>query len=320
MDKRPLFSICIPTYNRADFLDFTVRKLLSLPAFDNDVEIAISDNASTDATEDIVKRIMADFPDKRVLYNKNTENIKDLNFYKVLTIATGQYRKLQNDTIYFDENDLIHIKSVIACHPFKERYGLFFFMNMSQRFKKGRESLDITNIRDFVTAVHNKITWISNFGCYAEQLPSIENLCTKSRMQLLQMQWTLAIVDASRKSEIYSIDTYKETVFEHKSKNIEPYHFFRPHVLFYYKIIEGYAQKGKIDRLCIFKDKDVLLKDFVGKRFMKLVLLNHNSSFDTSDAWRIMYKHFWMIPRFYYIIGPKFIFKWIQLKVTGKTR
>ena len=53
----PLLSICIPTRNRAAFLYRTLRSITETPVFQNgnEVEVVVSDNASTDATEEIVK-------------------------------------------------------------------------------------------------------------------------------------------------------------------------------------------------------------------------------------------------------------------------
>ena len=46
----PLLSICIPTYNRAQFLDVSLRELISQASEISDsIEIVISDNASTDS-------------------------------------------------------------------------------------------------------------------------------------------------------------------------------------------------------------------------------------------------------------------------------
>ena len=53
-DKQPLLSICIPTYNRAEYLVGALENIISDPAFDERVEIVISDNASTDDTENVV--------------------------------------------------------------------------------------------------------------------------------------------------------------------------------------------------------------------------------------------------------------------------
>ncbi len=56
-------SICIPTYNHAEHLETMLARLTSLTAFRGDeVEIVISDNASTDATQSVGERFAAKFP------------------------------------------------------------------------------------------------------------------------------------------------------------------------------------------------------------------------------------------------------------------
>ena len=53
---RPLLTICIPTYNRADFLKVMLEALLPQVAkVDTDVEVWVLDNASEDNTEAIVE-------------------------------------------------------------------------------------------------------------------------------------------------------------------------------------------------------------------------------------------------------------------------
>ena len=72
-NKKPLLSICIPTFNRGDLLNDILSKYVDNPQFDNDVEIVISDNASTDSTEDICRRYVEKYSNIR--YFKNEENI-----------------------------------------------------------------------------------------------------------------------------------------------------------------------------------------------------------------------------------------------------
>ena len=74
----PLLSICIPTRNRAAFLYRTLRSITETPVFQNgnEVEVVVSDNASTDATEEIVKIFTEKYGNK-IVYSRNDENIKD---------------------------------------------------------------------------------------------------------------------------------------------------------------------------------------------------------------------------------------------------
>lgn len=63
------FSICIPTYNGRDFIGETLKSILS-QGF-TDFEIIISDDCSTDNTEEVVRS----FRDERIRYFRNETNL-----------------------------------------------------------------------------------------------------------------------------------------------------------------------------------------------------------------------------------------------------
>lgn len=92
-----MLSICIPTYNRAEFLKECLESiLLSVKGYDENVEIIISDNASTDGTRKIVEEFKFVYPNLR--YHRNTENIGgERNCYVVASLANGKYLWLIGD-------------------------------------------------------------------------------------------------------------------------------------------------------------------------------------------------------------------------------
>ena len=92
-------SLCIPTYNRARFLDETLRSIVG-QATEN-VEIVISDNASEDNTESVVEHYKKIFP--RIFYHRQPQNMgADYNYLKVVELAHGEYCWL------FGSDDLLH--------------------------------------------------------------------------------------------------------------------------------------------------------------------------------------------------------------------
>lgn len=105
----PKVSIMIPTYNRAKFL---VEAIDSALAQDYpDIEVIVSDNASSDNTSEIVKPYLSD---KRFRYFRNDENIGlEANWKKLLyEYATGNFGKLLNDDDYLIDNT--HISKAVA--------------------------------------------------------------------------------------------------------------------------------------------------------------------------------------------------------------
>lgn len=94
MHKTKLLSICIPTYNRADFLIETLDSLVCQMNEENLdlIEICISDNCSSDTTENDLKNYISKHSKLTFNFNRNEKNLgADLNFLKVIDIAHGKY-------------------------------------------------------------------------------------------------------------------------------------------------------------------------------------------------------------------------------------
>lgn len=84
----PKLSICIPTYNRAQYLSHTLESIID-QAID-DIEIVISDNASIDNTREIYLYYKKRF--ENIRYHCNESNLgADLNYLKSVELASGEY-------------------------------------------------------------------------------------------------------------------------------------------------------------------------------------------------------------------------------------
>lgn len=101
MNKKPILSICIPTYNRGILLEQSIRKMIPVCQL-NDIVICVSDNASPDNTESIMRILVEEYDFIR--YHKHSENIgSDNNFEYVLKMADTEYRWLMSDTCFVDD-------------------------------------------------------------------------------------------------------------------------------------------------------------------------------------------------------------------------
>ena len=96
----PIVSVCIPTYNRAPLLAQAIRSVLGQTL--QDFELVISDNASTDDTESVVRS----FNDPRIRYVRNHTNIGNgPNFNRCLQLASGTYLTIfPDDDIMMPDN------------------------------------------------------------------------------------------------------------------------------------------------------------------------------------------------------------------------
>jgi abequosyltransferase len=87
-------SICIPTFNRATFIGDTLKSIIEQAT--DECEIVVSDNASTDSTEQVVFRFSESFD--RLRYIRQPENVGfDINCDSAVNAANGDYCWLFSD-------------------------------------------------------------------------------------------------------------------------------------------------------------------------------------------------------------------------------
>ena len=108
----PLVSVGMPVRNGGRWIRSTIETLLAQDH--RDLELIISDNESTDATENVCREIAA--ADPRVRYYRNAHNLGvDANYNRVVELANGSYFK------WASSNDLCSPQFLSACLGILER-------------------------------------------------------------------------------------------------------------------------------------------------------------------------------------------------------
>lgn len=205
-----LLTIAIPTYNRAACLDLCLSQLCGqTDRIGKDVELIISDNASTDGTPEIVAR----YQDLVTLrYVRNEENIgADANFSQCFKMSSGTYVLLLADddllvdgalnnilqTLKHGTYGVVHLKSYSFISDFraegpaaKECIGKYTAYKDQQKF---------------IQTVNVMLSFISGNIVNKKLVDTsldIESFCSTN---LVQMAWTLsALVNAE--SNLYIND------------------------------------------------------------------------------------------------------------------
>lgn len=116
--SQKLLSICMPTYNRDQYIKKTLDNIISQALeFRGKVEICISDNCSTDTTKEIVIGLKEKYPDL-IKYGKNEKNVGyDRNLLNVLGMADGKFSWTFGDYHFINEGGLkevIHLLENIS--------------------------------------------------------------------------------------------------------------------------------------------------------------------------------------------------------------
>ncbi len=182
-NREVLLSICIPTYNRAKQLDTTLLSIISQNIFvnTNKIEIVISDNCSTDDTLIIANKYLLLFPNK-IKYSRNDLGIADKNFEKALSLGSGLYLKLNNDTLEHHNNSLEKIIYLIENNLMKK--PILFFSN---GLLKKKEQIEGEGLNFLIKTVSYYTTWIATFGIWKVDFNAIINFNKSSHLQLTQV-------------------------------------------------------------------------------------------------------------------------------------
>jgi glycosyltransferase involved in cell wall biosynthesis len=97
-------SICIPQYNRIDYLLKSLEMIGSQTY--QSIEVVVSDDCSTDDTEQKIRQLQPGYK-YPLLYHRNKQNIGyDANYRKCIELATGDYAIVigNDDSIYKNDS------------------------------------------------------------------------------------------------------------------------------------------------------------------------------------------------------------------------
>lgn len=267
----PALSICIPTYNRADILRQTLEHLVSQPVFreTREIEIVVSDNASTDSTPHVCAAFVHRFP-SRIRVFRNAENICDANFEKVLSYGQGHYLKLANDTCLFTEEGLREMISIIREYANQQdRPSLLFARSdIAKRHVVCRTLDELLNDRSYM------ITWIGDFGMWRTERDLVSDFARKAETKLTQVDALLRLF-RSRKNMVVFHNVYTHPYPRKAIIDYSPSRIFGRN---YLDLLNEYVVTGDLTRRAFNRER---------KRVFKGLLLPANLSLNR----RVVYLH-----------------------------
>ncbi len=287
-----LLSICIPTYNRGTILEKTLEEYVKDPAFDERVEIVISDNCSIDSTEEVVSKYLNQY--KNIRYIRLPENIgPDLNMSTVLSMGRGLYLKLMNDTVTLKPGALKMICDILKSNK-NEMNPILFYQNIS--FLEKKESVIYSNLNELVANVSFWITWISNFGIWRKNFEELDHKNRLAHLQFPHTDWTFRIAEKSKSGIIYFGDYYN--VAELNSKG--GYNVFYTFGVNYLSLYDEYMKSKALDKNIYNAEKYRLFRYFIMSWYQTLVLSEDKKYiFEKNDALKILLKSYKFKPYFY---------------------
>lgn len=170
---KKILSICIPTFNRGPFLIDCLNSIVSQfddrEIYDN-VEVIISDNASTDKTTEIVTGFTNEY--ENIKYFRNSENMGfDRNLLQTIEQSSGEYCLTIGDDDAFLPSSLEELLNKI-----KEFQLPYYMLNswgydhdlikpiMSESNRKISEDQFFEELSKFVIKIKGYMNLVGNFG------------------------------------------------------------------------------------------------------------------------------------------------------------
>tara|TARA_Y100001936_G_scaffold200619_1_gene202506 strand:- start:15320 stop:16258 length:939 start_codon:yes stop_codon:yes gene_type:complete len=277
-----LLSLCIPTYNRADYLEKTLKSICDQPEFNSthDIEIVISDNNSNDHTDYVCKKFIEAYGD-RIKYFRNSTNILDFNFECALSRGSGALLKLNNDTLIHNKNSLVEILKTIQNNIDKK--PVIFFLN-----GKARSGIEhkFNDLDSFLACISFYSTWIGGFSIWKNDLEQFDNFSRYASKQLAQTDALLRLVDRKRISIVNDKKLFKTAPITRGG-----YNFLKVFLTNYINILEECVKEEKISKK-IFLDEKLKLLTHQICPWVARSQQKHNATYDVSEHWDYLFRYF----------------------------
>ena len=137
MTNKPLLTIAIPTYNRERLLDICLDSIVGqVRECPEDIEVLISNNASTDNTRDVATRYLDIYPKLRYTENQVNRGM-DFNFAKCFELARAEYVWI------FSDDDLLLPRAIERIVPLLKTQNLGI-VTLAVNFYSCKGSIDKT--------------------------------------------------------------------------------------------------------------------------------------------------------------------------------
>jgi len=177
MELSKRLSICIPTYNRSQYLEECLISVLeTIGTHSDETEIIVGDNGATDDTPQLIARIQQSHPEVR--YQRRSENLgAECNIYTLVTEANGEFVWLLGDD---DRLTTDAVASVFAAIDAGAEIAICNFSIWSRDFASVKQPTRFPMRQDIQYRDHNAV--LARFGI---QVGFLSIICMKRSQFLL---------------------------------------------------------------------------------------------------------------------------------------
>ncbi len=310
--QKPLLTIGIPTYNRAEYLDRCLNSIISqLDGDQENIELIIANNASSDHTNEIINRHSQK---TKIKYFENKFNLgPDSTSSICFTEATGKYVWVLGDDEFLIQGSLPLIMNLLQ----NKNYGDVYLHCIP--FHR-EEELDETPVREiktvsyidpveFIEKLHYYITFISGNIINKSILPKDYNFKKHVNTNIVQVDWTVRAIFAAEEN------IFVETpLIAAKQNNSGGYQFVTTFAKNYNSILDDLVKNGYNKNIINITNTN-LIKSYFPPNIIKL--LYYETRFDTEQHFSVLLNSFWKYKSFWVVLFPIYGKYWIK-KLLGK--
>lgn len=248
---KPFLTIGIPTYNRAFFLDKCLNNIYKQIGNDKLIEVLVRDNASDDATFNIIKKYKNIYTNIRCIKNKENVNV-DININSIYDEALGEYIISCGDDDYYNGTIIYSLINVLNDN--KNIDVACLLHNTGQlTIQKGNGIDAYVNIISFMD------TLISSIILKKEKYEKIKDKKKYIKYKLNQVYLQMEILKhTDSEFAILSGDIFRKDSGQHKHINKE-YNFAKVFINNYLEILETYVGSQLSEK--VFRDEKLKLLD-----------------------------------------------------------
>ena len=282
MDNK-LLTICIPTYKRANELDYSLscfeRELKTVDA--SLLEFFISDNCSPDNTGEVVdKYIRKGLP---IIYSRNDTNIgPDNNFLKCFYAAKSKYLWLLGDDDYLLEGKLKVILDILQTNDIG-------CLNLKNPQNCANGVYKLSDNQKYLTKVGHFFTFMSANIVRTDSVRATKINEELRSSYILQMPFfvdsTLSMTD-----NVFVKDEFFE---KSDNDNNGGYNFFNVFVKNYLEIWKSYRKVGRIKWFTYWTIKRRLLWNFVMPYIVYFRIQKRYPNMEKEKGWSIFFNYYW---------------------------
>lgn len=287
MRHEPLISICIPTKDRVEIMQETLKSIFAQDADPMLYEVCVSDNSPTDETKELIEKEFRDIPN--LIYRKSDcEGF--LNSIEALKLGKGKLLKLNNDYTKPIPQSLSKIITCVQKYE-KEKPEISFTLGTL----KGGERLSEYAVFDqFLNDISYYSTWSSAFSIWKTDFDKL--LAQQIELDPMFPHTSLLFALTNKKLYVVNNFSYAENL---PLKKKGGYNVVDNFVRIYMTMLSGLLRKNKISQETYKKIEHGIIK-FVALNYA-VVLLDHRFSFTFENKEMLIEKTCgkWAVRKFY---------------------